>query len=297
MGIEQLVEEGARLEVIAGGFEFTEGPAWNPAEGRLYFSDVIGDTRWRWSDRDGLERVASSTHKSNGSAFAPDLSQVVCEHNTSQVVRWTSSDRREILAAEHVGVGLNSPNDVCVRSDGRIYFTDPYFGREEPAGLERAPELDFQGVFTISPSGELALVRDDFAGPNGICFSPAEDVLYVNDSPRAEVRGFEIESDGSLGDEWVVAEEIGDGKFEHGIVDGMKCDIDGNVWVTGPGGIWVFTESGTRIGVLSVPEPNVGNLAWGGADWRDLYICGTSKLYRIRTAVAGAHLAFEGAFR
>lgn len=293
MGVPDLIEEGSRLEALAGGFVFTEGPAWNPAEGRLYFSDVLGDARWRWSEWDGLEKVAFPTHKSNGSAFAPDLSHVVCEHNTSRVVRWITPTRLEVLASEYEGAQLNSPNDVCVGSDGRIYFTDPDSGREEPAGLERDKELEFHGVFTISPWGELALLRDDFANPNGICLSPAEDVLYVNDTPRAEIRGFEIEADGSLGREWKVAEGIGDGIFEHGIVDGMKCDFEGNIWVTGPGGIWVFTETGTRIGVLPVPEPNVGNLAWGGADWCELYICGTSRLYRIRTRLAGQHVDFK----
>jgi gluconolactonase len=289
--LDDLLADGATLEVLAEGFEFLEGPAWHPRERCLYFSDVHADARWRWSEARGAELVARPSQKSNGSAFAPDLRHVVCEHVTSRVVAWRPDGAFEVVASHYAGMQLNSPNDVCVSSDGTVYFSDPAYGRVAPAGVDREQELDVQGLYRVDPrDGTLVLERDNFDQPNGVCLSPDDRLLYANDSPRAHIRAFPIAADGSLGEERLFAEGIGNGRFEDGIVDGMCCDDGGNLWTTGPGGVWAFSPEGKRLGVLEVDEPNVGNLTWGGEGWDELYLCATSRLYRIRSRVTARHL-------
>jgi gluconolactonase len=290
----ELLDPEAELEQLAEGFSFSEGPAWHPVEQRLYFSDVVGSVRYRWSEADGLEELHKPSDHSNGSAFAPDLTHVVCEHETARVVAYRPDGSYEVLASHWQGRQLNSPNDVCVRSDGTLWFSDPPFGRDGVAGPERDQELDVQGLFSVRPDGELLLARDDFGGPNGVCLSPDESILYVNDTARAHVRAFDVAADGTLSGDRLFAEGIGEATLAGGIVDGMKCDVHGNLWVTGPRGIWVFSPAGEHLGVLEVPQPNVGNFAWGGPDWTDLYVCATAALYRVPTKVAGHRLAFPG---
>jgi gluconolactonase len=292
--VDDLLADGADLEMLADGFGFTEGPAWHVRERCLYFSDVHGDARWRWSEAHGLELVARPSHKSNGSDFGPDLRHVVCEHVTSRVVAWGPDGTYDVLASHYGGVQLNSPNDVCVASDGTVYFSDPAYGRVAPAGVDREQELDVNGLYRVDrEDGTLVLERDDFDQPNGVCLSPGERLLYANDTPRAHIRALAIASDGSLGEERVFAEGIGNGRFEDGIVDGMCCDDEGNLWTTGPGGLWAFSAEGRFLGVLEVDEPNVGNLTWGGEGWNELYLCATSRLYRIRTRVTARHLGVK----
>ncbi|WCB95333.1 Gluconolactonase [Baekduia alba] len=295
--LDDLLGPDAAPERLVEGLGFTEGPAWHPGERRLYFSDVPGDARWRWGEQDGLELVARPAQMSNGSAFAPDLSLVVCEHATSRVVAWAPDGAVRILASAHQGRQLNSPNDVCVASDGTVYFTDPTYGRSAAHGhgVDRPPELDVRGLYRVDPAtGALTCEHDGFDQPNGLCLSPDERLLYVNDTPRAQVLAFPRRPDGRLATPRVFAPDVGDGRFEHGIVDGMACDVHGNLWTTGPGGIWVFDRRGARLGVLAFDEPNVGNLTWGGRAWDELFVCATGSVYRLRTRVAGHHVALAG---
>jgi gluconolactonase len=295
--LDDLLAPDATPERLATGFGFTEGPAWHPRERRLYFSDVPGDARWRWSDELGLELVARPSQLSNGSAFAPDLHHVVCEHASSRVVAWAPDGSMRVLASHHQRRQLNSPNDVCAASDGTVYFTDPTYGRSAAYGhgLDREPELDVRGLYRLDrATGALTCEHDGFDQPNGLCLSPDERLLYVNDTPRAHVLVFGREADGSLGEPRVFVEGVGDGRFEHGILDGMACDVEGNLWTTGPGGIWAFDRRGVGLGVLALDEPNVGNLTWGGRGWDELFVCATGSVYRIRTRVTGHHVRFAG---
>jgi gluconolactonase len=291
-----LVDEDAELEQLGSGCTFTEGPIWNP-EGFLLFSDMPGDTRRRWAPGDdGFTVVASPSNKGNGMTLDLDGKLVVCEHSTSSVVRMDpdgTGSGREVLASHFGGKELNAPNDVVVKSDGAIYFSDPTYGRMPGFGVEREQELDVQGVYRIPPGGgELEQVADDFAQPNGLCFSADESLLYVNDTDRAHIRVFDVQADGSLANSRVLAEGIGTASLEKGdLVDGMKLDERGNVWVTGPGGVCVFSPEGEHLGTVEVPEP-VGNLNWGGPDWNWLFIPATSSVYRIETKVAGNRLPY-----
>ena len=200
---------------------------------------------------------------------------------------------REVLASHYEGKTLNSPNDVIVKSDGTIYFSDPTYGRMPGFGVERDQELDFQGVYRISPEGgEPQLLVDDFEQPNGLCFSPDESLLYINDTPRAHIRAFDVQPDGSIANGRMFAEGIGTGELEKGgLVDGMKCDEHGNIWVTGPDGVWIFDSDGEHLGVLEVPE-SVGNINWGGPDWNWLFLPSTTSLYRVQCKVAGNRLGY-----
>jgi gluconolactonase len=285
--IYELVEEGSGVEQVATGFTFTEGPIWHPTGGYLLFSDMPGDKRRRWDPQDGVRVERDPSNKCNGMTYDADLNLLVCEHTTSSLVRERPDGTRETLASHYEGRELNSPNDVCVRSDGSIYFSDPWYGRMPVFGEERERELGWQGVFRIPPGGgdpQLVVGKDEFEMPNGLCFSPDESLLYINDTPRAHIRVFDANPDGSLSNGRMWFAGIGSGKIEEGIPDGMKCDERGNIWVTGPGGVWVISAAGEHLGTIEVPE-NVGNLAWGGDDWHTLFVPSTSSLYTIRTKV------------
>lgn len=290
-----LIAKDAAVEQVATGFQFTEGPLWNPAENCLYFSDIPNDARGRWSAADGatVVRQASGTpaNKCNGMTYDGDLNLYICEHSTSYLARETASGERQVLASHFGDKELNSPNDVVVKSDGAVYFSDPTYGRMPVFGEERECELDFQGVFRISPDGDVTCVANDYGQPNGLCFSPDESLLYINDTPRGHIRVYDVNADGSLTNGRMFAENIGDGELANGVVDGMKCDEHGNIYVTGPKGLWVYDTSGAHLGIIEMPEHSA-NLNWGGSDWKDLYVCCTTSVYRVRMKVSGNRLSY-----
>jgi len=287
--IYELVARDSEVERLATGFTFTEGPIWHP-DGYLLFSDMPGDVRRRWDPDGGVVEVMNPSNKCNGLAFEPDGSLLVCEHVTSSLVRERPDGSRETIASHWDGKELNSPNDVVVKRDGSILFSDPWYGRMPVFGVERERELGFQGVYRIPPGGgELQLLADDYEQPNGLCFSPDESLLYINDTPKAHIRVYDVAADGSIENGRMFFEGIGSGAIEEGIPDGMKCDERGNIWVTGPGGIWVISAAGEHLGVIEVPE-NTGNLCWGGPDWRMVYIPSSTSLYGIRAEVGPAPL-------
>src|SRR6266498_3349939 len=281
-----LVDENAEVEQIATGFTFTEGPIWM-ADGSLHFSDMPGDKRRRWHPEEGVMVLRDPSNKCNGMTRDNDGNLIVCEHVTSSVVREKPDGTRETIASRWQGKELNSPNDVIVARDGSIVFTDPTYGRMPGFGLEREQDLDFQGVYRIpAGGGDLQLLVDDFAQPNGLCFSTDESLLYINDTDRAHIRVFDVGRDHQLSNGRVLADGIGSGSLEIGdLVDGMKLDERGNVWVTGPGGVCVFDPDGQHIGTVEVPE-NVGNINWGGPDWSQLFIPATTSVYRIQCKVS-----------
>src|SRR5271155_5730767 len=184
---ETLIDPFAPIGQLGSGFTFTEGPIWHPVEHFLLFSDMPADVRRRWDGKGGVVEVRSPSNKCNGMTYDADLNLIVCEHATSLLIRERPDGRREVLASHFQGKELNSPNDVCVRSDGLIYFTDPIYGRSPHYGVERPHDLGFQGVYRVPPAGgapQLGVDDDLFRQPNGLCFSPDEKLLYVNDSAR-----------------------------------------------------------------------------------------------------------------
>jgi gluconolactonase len=281
-----LIDIDARIEQIGSGFIFTEGPVWHPLDHFLLFSDMPGDVRRRWDEKSGVVEARRPANKCNGMTYDAALNLIVCEHATSTLARERPDGGHEIIASHFEGQELNSPNDVCVRADGSIYFSDPTYGRMPGFGVERPRQLGFQGVYRVPPDGggpRLVVDRDLFSQPNGLCLSPDEKQLYVNDSATKLIRVFDVAADGSLSGAKTFASEIVS-EHEKGGPDGMKCDAQGNVWVTGPGGLWVYAPSGALIGKIRTPEP-VANLAWGGPDFHALFLTATSSLYRVRTKV------------
>jgi gluconolactonase len=281
----RLIDEHAPVRQVGTGFTFTEGPIWHPVEHYLLFSDMPADVRRRL-DRSGVREVLRPSNKANGLTYDADLNLIVCEHATSSLVRFRSDGRREVLASHFEGQDLNSPNDLCIRSDGSIYFSDPWYGRMPVYGVERPRALGWQGVFRLPAAGgepELLVDRYMFSQPNGLCFSPDEKRLYVNDTEQANIRVFDVEANGRLKNGRVFASGISD-MLRPGVPDGMKCDTDGNVWVTAPGGLWVFASDGRHIGKVSIPEL-AANLHWGGSDWRTLYVCATTSIYAVEVKI------------
>ena len=283
-----LIDEHAPVLQLGTGFNFTEGPIWHPAEQYLLFSDMPDDKRRRW-DSHGVREVMHPSNKGNGMTYDGDLNLLVCEHSTSSVARFRPDGTREVLASHYEGHELNSPNDLVVKSDGSIWFSDPTYGRLPGFGVEREVQLGFQGVYKIAAGAapgvepELVVDRYTFTQPNGLCFSPDEKLLYINDTVQANIRVYDVTASGTLANGRLFASGIQD-SMKPGVPDGMKCDMRGNVWVTAPAGIWVYNPQGVLIGKVQVPEL-VANIHWGGKDWRTLFICATHSLYSVQTRV------------
>jgi gluconolactonase len=294
-GFGDLIDPWATVRQLGSGFLFTEGPIWHPRDQHLLFSDMPGDVRRRW-DKAGITETMRPANKCNGMTYDADLNLIVCEHATSSVVREWPDGRRETLATHFEGRELNSPNDVVVKSDGAIYFSDPWYGRMPVFGVERPRQLGFQGVYRIPPGGgapHLLVDRTMFEQPNGLCFSPDERSLYINDTVQHLIRVFDVLPNGLLGMGRVFASGIVS-TSEPGVPDGMKCDAKGNVWVCGPGGVWVYAPHGALIGKVRVPEL-VGNLTWGGPEFRTLFLTATHSLYAVETKVGPRHEPYMGA--
>jgi gluconolactonase len=285
------------LERVATGFEFTEGPVWSP-DGALLFSSPNTNSIYRldpelgkvtlFRPKSGYTGVDIGRYLqpgSNGLTFDPDGRLVICQHGNRRVLRVNPHGDTTVIADSFEGRRLNSPNDVVCRSDGSVWFTDPPFGR---AGMADDPdrELDFSGVFRVAPDGEVTLIDGSLEGPNGIAFSPDERVLYVgNWDPSAKVVvRYDLSETGEVSGRAVFF-DMTDAPGE-GAIDGIKVDVEGNLYVCGPCGIWVISPAGERLGLIELPEaPH--NLAFGGDDARDLYVTALTSVYRLRTDVPG----------
>ena len=284
----QVVGDDSQLEQVATGFIFTEGAMWNGKTRELTFSDMPGDIVRKFSAENGVTVFRQPSGKANGHYFDLEGRLVSCEHANSRVIREEHDGSITVLATHYDGVELNSPNDVIVKSDGAIYFSDPTYGRMDVFGLLREQELDFQGVYRIDPgSGDLTLLASDFLQPNGLTFSLDEKQLFINDTDRGHIRVFDVAEDGSIsgGDVWAVPEGPGDGGC-----DGMKIDSEGNLYTTGPGGIFVYTPDAACLGIIQVPEV-VANFTWGDGDLKTMYITASTSLYRTRVNVAGRKIS------
>ena len=285
-GIEEIIPTGTEIETVISGFDFTEGPIWHPAERTLIFSDILGNSIYRWSEASGLETIRRNSYMANGNAYDQRWRIITCEHATSRLTRTDLSKGRdpEVLAAHFQGQQLNSPNDVVVKRDGAIYFTDPTSGRSPGFGVPREPELPFSGVFRLEPeTKKLTLLVDDFDKPNGLCFSSNEQLLYINDTVRQHIRVFDVTEDGLLANGRLFAQMEGGAP---GVADGMKVDSAGHLFSCGPGGIHIFTPDSRCLGIVPIPEMAT-NFVFGDDDLRTLYITATTSIYRLRVLVPG----------
>jgi gluconolactonase len=288
-GLDDVVTPDARLEQVAGGFEFTEGPVWS-ADGSLLFSSPNTNSIYRWDPRGAVTVFRSKSgytgtdvgryHQpgSNGLTLDPQGRLTICQHGNRRVVRVEPHGDVTVMADRFDGRRLNSPNDLVYRSDGTLFFTDPPFGL--PGVFDDAArELPFSGVFAVR-DGEVVLVTDELAGPNGLAFSPDERFLYVGnwDPERKVIMRYEIDAEAGVLAATVFADLTGEPGED--ALDGLKIDAAGNVYACGPGGVWILSATGERLGLLRLPE-DPHNLAWGD-DGRTLYITALTGVYRIR---------------
>ena len=282
-GFRTVVGDDVAFEKLATGFLFTEGPLWHATANYLLFSDMPGDHMRKWDGR-SVTTFRKPCAQSNGLAWDRQGRLIVCEHATSTVTRTESDGRSTVIASHHHGKELNSPNDVVVKSDGGIYFTDPTYGRKEYFGNPRPLQLDFRGVYRAEPEGgRLTLLAGDFGQPNGLCFSLDEQQLFVNDTDRQHIRVFDVSPNGTLTNGRIWAETTGDGQ---GAPDGMKIDSAGNIYCCGPGGIHVFNPQSVCLGVIRMPE-YTANFCFGDTDLRSLYVTASTSIYRLRVKMPG----------
>jgi gluconolactonase len=290
---DAIAPKDAIIEKIGSGFGFTEGPLWRP-EGKLWFSDVTGNLV-RSITPDGkvevlIEKAGGETNAPAGSFIGPngmvadkDGFVLLCEHTNRRIARVDKDLKQTVFLDKFEGKKFNSPNDLVYKSDGSLYFTDPPYGLlkqdEDPA-----KQLKFNGVFRYA-KGKLTAVIKDLTRPNGIAFSPDEKVLYISNSDEKKKiwMRYDVKADGSVSNGKVFADVTGEA--EAGLPDGMKVDSLGNVYGSGPGGVWVFSPDGKHIATIK-PGETPANVGWGD-DGKSLYITATTSVYRIKLAVAG----------
>ena len=294
-GLHDLIDPNARIERVAGGLGFTEGPVWGGDA--LLFSDIPNNRIARWRRLpEGPELTTYATGRSNGLTLDREGKILAAEHGGRRVTRVADDGTRTVLAEKYQGKRLNSPNDIVVKSDGTIYFTDPPYavqigtpGIARPDGWWKAEipgkELSVHGVYRLTSDGALQLLVDDFALPNGLAFSPDESVLYVDDSAHKHIRAFDVRADGGLTNSRILLDMA---STDPGVPDGMKVDVQGNVFCTGPGGVWVCRADGTFLGRIILPELPA-NLGWG-EDGSVLFLTARTSVYRMQTKTRGALL-------
>jgi gluconolactonase len=274
----ELVPKDAKLELVSGGMGFTEGPVWDPA-GFVYVSDEVLNKIFRIYP-DGHKEELISLGDPDGNTYDGHRQLIDCASVLRAVIRIKPDGTYTVLADRYQGKRFNSPNDVVIGPDGAIYFTDPT--SDLPKGQKQ--ELDFKGVFRLDAQGQVQLLTTDLTEPNGLAFSPDGKRLYVDDSGKRNIRVYDFQQDGTLRNGRIFGEEPG--AKGDGVPDGMKLDRAGNLYVTGPGGIWVWDADGRHLGTIILPE-QPANLAWGDSDLKALYITATTSLYKLKTNARG----------
>jgi gluconolactonase len=274
----ELIGDDAKLETVATGFGFTEGPMWDPA-GFLYVSDETINKIFRVNP-DGKKEEVIALGDPDGNTFDRRRRLIDCASVLRAIIEVTPEGKYKILADHYEGKRLNSPNDVIVGPDGALYFTDPTL--DLVAGEKQ--EIPFQGVYRLDESGNLRLLTRDLAQPNGLAFSLDGKKFYVDDSERRDIRVYDVTGDGTLVNGRLFGEEPG--RKDDGVPDGMKVDKKGNLFVTGPKGIWVWDANGNHLGTIVMPE-QPANLTWGDKDYGTLYITATTSVYRLKTKTQG----------
>jgi len=285
-GFERLVDRDPPLDRIAYGLTFGEGPVWDKRTKQLYWVDIIGNTIWKWKPGVGREVVLKPSGHANGMTFDKEGRLTVAGWCNRTIFRFEHDGSITTIASKYDGKKLNSPNDIVVRSDGSTYWTDSAGGLVIPGMVAQDVQryLDVQGVYRLAPDGsEVQLAIPDCTYPNGLAFSPDEKLLYVNDSRLALIRVFDVAVDGSVGPGRLFHKMTG---TESGVADGMKVDVEGNVYCTGPGGVHVIDASGKLLGRLKIPGHST-NMAWGDDDNCSLYVTTFNSVYRTRVKVPG----------
>ncbi|MGC2721966.1 MAG: SMP-30/gluconolactonase/LRE family protein [Candidatus Acidiferrales bacterium] len=273
-----LIAKDAKLEKYATGFGFTEGPMWDPS-GFVYVSDEEKNKIFR-AYPDGHIEELISLGDPDGNTFDQKHRLIDTASVLRAIIEVSPDGKYKVLADQYDGKKLNTPNDVIVGPDGALYFTDPTLDFVE----SEKSDLGFQGVYRLDANGKLTLLTKDVQQPNGLAFSPDGKKFYVDDDDQKNIRVYDVAADMSLSNGRVFGSELGE--KGDGVPDGMKLDVNGNIFVTGPKGIWVWTPDGKHIGTIVMPE-QPANLTWGDADYGTLYITATTSVYKLRTMTHG----------
>jgi len=273
-----LVDHDAKLATVASGFGFTEGPMWDPS-GFLYVSDETINKIFKVR-LDGTKEEVIALGDPDGNTFDRQHRLIDCASVLRAIIEVTPDGKYKILADHYEGKKLNSPNDVIVGPDGALYFTDPTL--DLVAGEKQ--EVPFQGVYRLDDAGNLRLLTKDLTQPNGLAFSPDGKHFYVDDDEDKNIHAYDVTADGSLANGRIFGDEKGE-KHE-GVPDGIKVDKNGNLFVTGPKGIWVWDPQGHHLGTIVLPE-QPANLAWGGKDYQTLYFTATTSVYALKMKATG----------
>ncbi len=297
--LDAIIPKDAKIEVLAGGFKWTEGPVWDKKNNALLFTDIPNNRVVKWSAKDGVsdflkpsgytgkEEFKGAEPGANGLAYDKDGNLVLCQHGDRRIAR-LKDGKFETLADKYMGKRFNSPNDLVYAKNGDLYFTDPPYGLPKQMD-DPKKELDFQGVYKLSPKGEVTLLTKEMSRPNGIALSPDEKTLYVanSDPLKAIWMAFPVNADGTLGKGKLIHDATDDVKKnpEKGLPDGMKLDAKGNIFATAVNGVYVFSPEGTLIGRI-VTNDKTANCGWGD-DGTVLYLCTNDKLTRVKTTTKG----------
>lgn len=272
--------ESKEAERLATGFAFTEGPLWHP-DGFYYFVDIRNNRLHRIVPGRPAEVVRENTGEGNGTTFDLEGRLVICEGGNRRVTRWAADGKSEVVMDRWQGKRLNRPNDVVCKSDGSLYFTDP--GLRVPFEQREMPHA---AVYRVTPDGTQSMVAD-FEYPNGLAFSPDERRLYVANTRWAQyIHVLELDAKGVMIRRRIFAEMPSDSD-KNGVPDGMKVDVEGRVYCTGPDGTWVFGPDGTKLGIIRTPE-FAANIAFGGPDLKTLFFTANTSVYTMRMRVAGS---------
>ena len=285
--LEKIISSAEPIQDLADGFGGAlgpaEGPVWWTEGGYLVFSDIHNNKRMKYEPGKGVSLVLEPTNRANGLTRDLQGRLIACEHDSRRVTRQEKDGSITVIANSFQGRQLNRPNDVVVKSDGCIYFTDPWTSPSAPQQWD----LTISGVYRVTPDlGTMSLLIDNFTLPNGLAFSPDEKVLYINDSRRGHIRAFELLPNGTpaRASDRVFADLRGD---EPGVPDGMKVDVEGNVYCGGAGGIWVMDPVGKKLGRIVHGAPATTNLAFGGDDWKTLYFTSRNHLGSVKVKIPG----------
>ena len=285
--MERIVSMDEPIEELGDGYGGDQGPAegpvWWKEGGYLLFSDIHNNRRMRWSPEDGVTVFREPTDRANGLTRDLQGRLLACEHDSRRVTRLEHDGSITVIANSFKGRQLNRPNGVVVKSDGSIYFTDPWTSQRP----QEQWDLELAGVYRVSPDlGTHTLLVQDFITPNGLAFSPDESVLYINDSRRGHIRAFDLQPTGilAMATDRVFCDLRGE---RPGVPDGMKVDVEGNVYCGGAGGVWVIDPSGKHLGTIVHGQAATTNVAWGDDDWKTLYITTRNTLARVRLKIPG----------
>lgn len=279
--LREIVGADPALVRLGEGFVAGEGPVWLADEQCLLFSDYRASKRYRWTEPEGITLLAEDTNEGNGQTLDQQGRLCVCERATQRVVRYAADGASEVVADQWGGERMNAPNDVIVGSDGTVIFTDPI-------SPDYASKRGYPGVFQVAPAAtQPALLTKGLQFPNGLAFSPDESVLYVNDTKRQAIYTVTAGPGGSDPDTEPQLFFQFDGAKGPGVADGLKVDAQGNIYSTGPGGVWIIDPAGQLLGIISTGPNHHTNLAWGGRDWRTLFITTRGSLWRATLNIPG----------